>query len=244
MSIMSLNSKYIISILLSVVFLLSLPLDAKNETGFEDQFQMVVSSNPLLSFSKSALVPGWGELSQSSSSGYAFLTLEILLWAGRFYFVEEVNLREKEAYNFAVSFAGLRPGNYSKEFLHLLTRYNHSGFGPGGYNENVVRQAQSLFDDPTEQNVYIVNNAIMDDGLSWSWDSRDMRRRYSIMRKNADHNRDYVKAVTGVIVANHIISAINAARLTSRNNRLNQLSFNFKFDQKAINPILNAEFRF
>jgi hypothetical protein len=241
------NSNFKLLIIVLIISYLILPgiASASEKISFDEQFgydHIQSRSNPMLSFAKSAIIPGWGEIGQGSNSGYAFLAAEFLLWAGRFYFAEEVNLREREAYVYALQNAGLQPGNYSDEHLYILTRYNHSGFGAGGYNEFIYRQAQAM--DPDEREQYILDNAIFDDSLSWSWGSREQRRQYSIMRKNADHNRDYIKGVTGVIVANHIISAINAARITARNNRLQQLHFSIDYDHKRSLPLVNAEYRF
>ena len=195
-------------------------------------------------FLKSALVPGWGELSVGNKSGYAFLAMEVLLWSGRFYFLEEVKLREEESYIYALNYAGILPGGHDANYMHLLTRYNSSGFETGGYNEMVLRRAQILYpDDRDAQNQYLLDNAILDEDLFWSWESREHRRQYSIMRKNADHNRDYAKAMIGAIVANHIISAINSVRVTSAKRRQN-LQIGIDYDRKRLTPLLSAEYRF
>ena len=194
---------------------------------------------------KSAVIPGWGELSMGNKSGYLFLASEVLLWSSRFYFLEEVKLREEESYVYALQNAELRPGKYDKEFMELLTRYNSSGFDPGGYNEMVLIRAQTLYpNDATAQNQYILENAILDQSLFWSWGAREERRQYSIMRKNADHNRDYAKAVLGVIVANHVISAINAVRITAIRNRESRIKVGFDFDRRYNALVFNTEVRF
>ncbi len=175
------------------------------------------STQPQHAFIKSAIIPGWGEISSGSNAGYVFLGVELLLWGSRFYFGDQVDLHEKDAYMFALQNAGLKPGDYEAVFMQRISRYNSSGFDPGGYNEHILRRAQNLYpDDQVAQNQYILENAILDDDLAWNWGSRDQRRRYSIKLKNADHNRDYIKFVTGAIVANHIISAINSFRIANR----------------------------
>lgn len=199
--------------------------------------------NPLNSFLKSALIPGWGEISMGSNAGYVFFTLEFILWAGRLYFQEEVNLHEQEAYLYALQHANIKPADYDDDYLHKLTRYNSSGFGPGGYNEYIFKQAHNLYpEDEDLRNDYILNNAILDEELFWSWEDRDKRRIYSIKRKNADHSRDYVKFVTGTIVANHLISAINSLRIS---NQLNRQRVEFSIDiSKSMLPTVNLKFRF
>jgi hypothetical protein len=195
-------------------------------------------------FLKSALIPGWGELSMSNKSGYAFLAMELLLWSSHFFFLSEVKLREEEAYIYALQNAGINPGNRDEEYLVLLGKYNSSGFEPGGYNEMVYRRAKSLFSDPYEQDQYIAENAISEESLFWNWESREHRRDYSIMRKNADHNRDYAKAVVGAIVANHLISMINSVRIGVTRRRAERVNFGVKFDRERETPLLQTEISF
>lgn len=214
-----------------------LDVDFSNET--EDK-----GSSPFPVFLKSAVLPGWGELSMENKSGYLFLGLEVLLWCSRYYFREEVRLREEESYIYALQNAGLNPGKYDRDFLYLLTRYNSSGFEPGGYNEMVLQRAKALSDDPVEQQQYIQENAIFDENLFWSWESREHRRLYSIMRKNADHNRDYVKAVVGILIANRITSAINSVRIHSLRRHQERIKLSVDFDKTMRTPLLHAEFQF
>ena len=245
---MNLNSKMYKNLLLTscLIFFVSL-LFPQISTDFTYQEASTASNEiPIMkSFLKSAIIPGWGELSVGNKSGYFFLASEILMWGSRLYFLEEVNLREEESYLYALQHGGLQPGKHDRAYLELLTRYNSSGFEPGGYNEMILKRAQSLYpNDQEAQNQYLLNNAILDESLFWSWDSREDRRQYSIMRKNADHNRDYAKTVIGVIVANHVISAINAARVTSIKNRRSRIQFGFDYDRKHLAPIVRAEISF
>lgn len=185
-------------------------------------YPVVASSSPtppsvLL---RSALIPGWGELVQGDRSGYALLAMEILLWGTRFYFLEEEKLQSKTAYNFAIRYAHIDPsGNYDDDFLYHMSRYNSYGFDAGGYNANILIQAESII-DPQARLEFIQNN-IYDDDHYWYWDDRDKRNEYGILRKDAAHFTDYAKTVGGVIIANHILSAINALRIRARQKRIN-----------------------
>ncbi len=251
---MNSSFKIIVSlILLSSVSISLIAADSYNEsfaaqTGSDlPQEPTVTASQPSVfpTIMKSAIIPGWGELSMGNSSGYIFLLSEILLWSGRYYFLEEVKLREEESYVYALQYAGLQSGDYDAEFLHLLTKYNSSGFEAGGYNEMILQRARSLYpDDPAAQNQYIHDNAILDESLFWSWETREDRRLYSIMRKNADHNRDYAKAVVGVIVANHIVSVINSARIATAQRREQRLQIGFDYDHRSFTPLLKAAYSF
>ncbi len=221
---MSTNSKIII---LSIILLLVLPLSAQEKVS------------PQKAFLKSAILPGWGELSLGNNSGYAFLTTEILLWAANFYFGEEEDLKYKEAFNYAIKYAHIGASNSGNDtYLYHLTKYTSSGFDAGGYNAAILEQAESI-EDPLEREEFIQNN-IYPDNLYWEWDSKDRMRRYKIMRKDAGIYSDYAKSIGGVIIANHIISAINALRVGAKKNRT---SFQVTFDRE-MNPQFLCTYKF
>ena len=190
---------------------------------------------------RSALVPGWGELSVGNKSGLIFLASEILLLSSRFYFVEEADLKEKASYNFAVKYAHISAElDLSDEHYYHMTRYLNSGFETGGYNANIVEIAKALYpDDLLAQTQYIEENAYSDDEY-WAWDDKFKQKDYSILRKRITQYGDYVKAITGAVIANHIFSALNAFRSSSR---LKNLNAQVLLDSK-MNPILTLQYKF
>jgi hypothetical protein len=220
---MNTNSKFLLFILITVFFFVS--LNAKE-------------ISPRTAFLRSALIPGWGEISQGNNSGYFLLATEVLLWSSIFYFNEEEDLLLKESYNYAIRYAHIDPqSDFDNDFLYHLSRYNSSGYEAGGYNAYIIEQAETI-EDPLEKQEFIENN-IYSDALFWEWDSKENRRQYGIKRKDSSHFNDYAKAVTGVIIANHIVSAINSIRI-NRKNRLDvKVSFNGKFD-----PVLLLNYQF
>ena len=196
--------------------------------------------NPRISFLKSAILPGWGELSLGNKSGYVLLTTELIFWSSRFYYLEEADLKEKASYIYALKYAHINPGNYSDEYFFHLSRYESSGYETGGYNAYIVELAKSKFpDDPEAQTEYI-NANIYSDEYFWQWDNNDTKHEYSILRKRITQYTDYAKAFMGAIIANHIISAINSARISSKLKRLNA---NVQFDSN-LNPILSIRYNF
>lgn len=161
---------------------------------------------------RSLVVPGWGELHMGDRTGYIFLASEALLWAGNFYFNNESDIMADRAHDYAVQYAGINPGDYDDAYWVNLSKYDNSGFGGGGYNESVMRDALSRFpDDPAAQQEYIDANAYPED-YAWDWDNDSHQMNYNRMRKDVTNNSDYAKVVTGVIVANHVLSAVNALR--------------------------------
>ncbi|MCD4828559.1 MAG: hypothetical protein K8R90_03905 [Candidatus Cloacimonetes bacterium] len=178
------------------------------------------AANTRLVLLRSLVIPGWGELSMGDPSGYVFLTTEVMLWAGRYYFTNESDITESAAHDFAVQWSGIRPGNYDEDYWLDLVRYDSSGYDAGGYNESVLRDALSRYpDDPEAQQAYIDEHAYSD-MYAWDWVDREHRARFSSMRSDASQYSDYAKTVTGIIVANHLLSVLNTLRSARSRQRL------------------------
>lgn len=190
---------------------------------------------------RSALIPGWGELSAGNKSGFIFLASEVLLLSSRFYFAEEADLKTKASYNFAVKYAHINPDlDLSDDYYYHMTRYISSSFETGGYNANIVEIAKVLYpDDLLAQTQYIEENAYSDDDY-WGWDDEFKQKEYSILRKRITQYGDYVKAITGAVIANHIFSALNAFRASSR---LNNLNAQVLLDSN-MNPVFTLQYKF
>ncbi|MDP8202838.1 MAG: hypothetical protein P9M11_11965 [Candidatus Tenebribacter burtonii] len=190
---------------------------------------------------RSALIPGWGEFAAGNKSGFIFLASEIMLLSSRFYFLEEADLKAKASYNYAVKYAHINPNiNLSDEYYHYMSRYMNSGFNAGGYNAYIVEIAKARFpDDQEAQTQYIEENKYSDDEY-WGWDDSTKQKKYSILRKRITQYGDYAKAITGAVIANHIISALNAFKVSSR---LKNLNAHIQLDSN-LNPIFTLQYRF
>ncbi|MDA3814205.1 MAG: hypothetical protein PF570_08135 [Candidatus Cloacimonetes bacterium] len=190
---------------------------------------------------RSALIPGWGELTAGNKTGLVFLASEVLLLSSRFYFLEEADLKDKASFNYAVKYAHINPNiDITDEYYYHMSRYMSSGFDIGGYNAYIVEIAKIRFpDDPQAQTQYIEENSYSDDNY-WGWDDEDRKKDYSILRKRITQYGDYAKAITGAVIANHIISALNAFRVSSR---LKNLNAQIQLDSN-MNPIFTLQYNF
>jgi len=199
-------------------------------------------SNPRISLMKSALIPGWGELSNGSKSGYVFLSLEVAFWFSKYYVNTEKKLSEREAYNYAVQYAHIDPMlEYSEEYYGYLKKYGSSGYEPGGFNAIVVETAMALYpNDIIEQNKYIKDNSISEE-KSWNWSSYEDRAYYSGRRTDILDYSDMSKAIGGMILANHLISGINSLLGNVKQNK--RLETQVYFDSK-LNPALQVSYKF
>ncbi|MCD4652241.1 MAG: hypothetical protein K8S56_10730 [Candidatus Cloacimonetes bacterium] len=223
---MNINSKIIVLICIFVVL-----------SGFASALPQVLKA-----FVKSAVVPGWGELSNGSKLGYPFIANEVALWSMYFYFSNEATLNEDAAFDYAVRFGGVNPeGNYDDDYFQHLSKFNSYGFEPGGFNEDIQRTAISKYPgDSAAQQTYIEEN-MYTDIYAWQWSTRQQRSDYTKLRNDYSHNNDYAKTVTGVIVVNHLISAINSVRIAVKKER--GITFDVRLNQDMI-PIINAQLRF
>lgn len=176
---------------------------------------------------KSAIIPGWGELSSNNSSGYVFLSTEILLWSSRIYFDEESKYKLKQSKQFAINYADINPdAAYSESYYEDLEDYLSWNYEPEGYNYQIYQEALSKYPYPEDADAedietvdnarenYIQNNAYPEN-QSWDWESKERKRQYKVLRKEVLDYKDYFKTVGGLIIVNHLISVFNTLRITT-----------------------------
>lgn len=196
--------------------------------------QLTIS--PLL---KSAILPGWGQISIDRSYGYGMITSEVLFWSAYFYNINEQQLKDRQSYEYALKFAHINPGEYSDQYYRYLSKYDTSGFSAGGFNAMVRSTALSLYpDDLTAQQAYIEENAIPD-AMAWQWDDFTLRRKYSTMRRDILELKDQAQIITGLLIANHIISSIDMLRLKKHWKNVHP---SFQFYRNT--PVLNLQVDF
>jgi len=203
--------------------------------------------SPKIAFLKSAILPGWGQLESGSKSGLFFLTSEVLLWSTKYYYDNEADLKETASKKYAINFAGIDPeGSYNDDYFYLLTRYNSSGYESGGYNSFVYLNEPQPEDFEEEDDFeeayqnYYAENTLISENKSWLWKSREHRHDYAILRKRIIQYGDYSQTMVGVIIANHLVSAIHAA-LVSR--KASKFDVSVSMDNQ-FRPRLNCQYRF
>jgi len=190
---------------------------------------------------KSALIPGWGELSMGNKSGYVFLASELILWSSVFYFQQESDLKDTASQNYAIKYAHVDPDlEMTEDYLYDLRRNLSSGYETGGYNAGIVETAKAMFpDDLVLQDQYIEDH-IYSDEFYWEWDSRENKHDYAILRKRMVQYSGYIKGITGGIIANHLVSALNSLIFAKKRNKV---KMNVQFDTE-MNPILLVNYKF
>lgn len=146
----------------------------------------------------SLLLPGMGELyAEGFDEGKYSLISEGALWLTYYGFQQYGTWLQNDARSFASTHAGATiAGKNDAYFVNL------GNFGDTyEYNEKKLR-------DRDIEKLYSVNSSYY-----WKWDSDANRRQYRALRVSSDKVFNNGKFIVGAIIVNHILSAVNAARL-------------------------------
>ncbi|NUN69820.1 MAG: hypothetical protein HUU02_08935 [Bacteroidetes bacterium] len=146
----------------------------------------------------SLLLPGMGEYYAGGfDEGQYSLIAEGGLWLTWFSFRQYGSWLRDDARNFAAAHAGVSlSGKNDRYFVDL-----------GNFNDIYEYNDKQLQDRELER-VYDANSS-----LYWRWDSDQNRQEYRALRVSSEKVLNNAQFVIAGIVVNHIISAINAARL-------------------------------
>jgi len=199
---------------------------------------MLFAENRSLMVLKSLAVPGLSQINSGKEYGYVMLTTEALIIGSLFYFNSESDILKQESYEYAIKYAHLAPGHYSDTYFKHLARYESSGFDAGGYNNWIRQTALELYPyDPAMQQQYMAENCYTDDQY-WYWDSSENRNQYNKIRNRSNDYRDYAMVTGGILLLNHLTSAIDVMRWSAEAKR-----GNISFSLKERTPILQLNYQ-
>jgi hypothetical protein len=158
----------------------------------------VFSSEPskAKAFLMSFAIPGMGERASGAKGRAAlFFGIETMLWTTHIVLKQQAISREHDYRLFATGHAGYNPiGKDHENFVNVENYPNVRA-----YNEAKLQQ----------RNLGAVYPE--DDFHSWHWDFDADRKSFEAMRESADRRRRASLFMIGGILANHIISGIDAA---------------------------------
>ncbi len=152
----------------------------------------------------SLILPGMGEwYADDFGSGRYSLIAEATLWLTYASFQQYGTWFQSDARQFAVAHAGASLSGKNDQFFVNMGNFDNVY----DYNEQKLRE-RDLADvyDPAA-------------GYFWSWDSDADQQRFRSLRVSGDRIFNNSEFVIGAVVLNHIISAVNAARLVRHYNR-------------------------
>lgn len=189
-------------------------------------------------FLLSMAVPGFSQVNSGRNYGYVMLATEASLIGTMLYLSSESQLLVDESYTYALKFAHLEPQDYDAAFLKNVGRYNSSGFDAEGYNAYIRREALDLYpNDPVAQQAYI-NEHSYGEAEYWRWDAAENRAKYNKMRNDSADLESYGKLAVGVMLLNHLVSAIDVLRYSRNQNT------QFSIGLKKGHPQLKVSYRF
>ncbi len=160
----------------------------------------------------SLLLPGMGELyAEDFNGGRYSLVAEGALWLTYASFRQYGTWLQTDARDYASSHAGVSQNGKDDQFFVNIGNFDNVY----DYNDKKLRDRDiSDVYDPAQ-------------GYSWNWDSDASRQRFRALRISSDKVFNNSRFVIGAIVVNHIVSALNAARLVRHFNKNTEESFGF-----------------
>jgi len=152
----------------------------------------------------SLMLPGAGEyyIGENNTAKVFFIT-EIVLWTGYFAFDAYHNWKRDDMYVFAATHSGAQAKGKPAQYFVDIGNYDNI------YDYNDAKQRQREF-----YKVYPVN-----EDYNWEWDSNDNRDHFEKMRISSDKAYNRAIFTIGGIIANHVVSAIDAVWQTHRHNK-------------------------
>jgi len=146
-------------------------------------------------FLMSLLVPGWGQsYAESKTRSLIYLGTEIGLWLTYGGLVAYSDWREQDYRNYAAAHAGVNNTGKSSSFFIDVGNYNSIY----EYNNAKLRQRN-------------LNEYYRDtETFYWQWQNEAHRERFDQLRISSDTAYNRSTMLLGVIMANHLISAIDA----------------------------------
>ncbi|MDI6803202.1 MAG: hypothetical protein QME58_05065 [Bacteroidota bacterium] len=206
----------------------SIELESRNASVFSAYSASQKKSVPL-AVALSLVLPGMGELYTGDYSRGKYLTsAEGFLWL-TFTSVQLYGTWLKnDARLFAVTNAGVNLDGKDDKFFVNIGNYSDIYW----YNERKLQ-------DREEDQLYDPNS-----NYYWQWNNEASRQKYRYIRIKSDEVFNSRQFIVGAILANHIVSAINAGMLASKYNKQSGVTNNFQINSKLRVNANHPEFVF
>ena len=174
-------------------------------------------------FFLSLLLPGLGErYAGYKKKSEIFFGTEIVLWLTYSGFLKYRDWRQEDYQAFAATHAGVRTQGKSETYYVTIANFDNID----EYNAAMLRQ-RNLPKYYTDTEKYF-----------WSWDNKTNRNKFEDLRISADNADTRATFALGAILANHLISAIDAVWSVHKTNSAQQAGFEWdvQFGDGIINP--------
>jgi hypothetical protein len=170
--------------------------------------------SPARSIGASLILPGWGQhLTGHSGRARVFLATEAALIATFIGFRVQGEVRQDRYSDYAGLFAGVENAKGKSDgYYRNLGRY----MSAADYEDDLARDARARFgDDIAQREAYVAARRPRPDE-AWQWESRARREAFTEMRKESRSSFHRADQVIGVILLNHVLSAVDAGRLSRK----------------------------
>ncbi len=177
-------------------------LDNTKSSGFSTSSGKIARKSPALAAVASFVVPGLGELYAGRYDVGKYSTIaEVSLWV--FYTAVELysNQVRNDAITYARIYSGAEVAGKSSQFLVNIGNFLNTQ----DYNIKKIHDGD-------------YGNLYSSSSYQWQWQSDADRASFKALRIKADEYLNYGRYTAAVIILNHLVSAIDAARLTANFN--------------------------
>ena len=180
--------------------------------------------NKVKAFLLSLILPGLGERYVGArKKSEMFMGAEVVFWLTYAGFLKYHDWREQDYETFAAAHARVDTDDKSETFFINVGNYDNVF----EYNEAKLRQ-RNLPDYYQDTEKYF-----------WQWDSEEYRLQYEEIRLSAKRASNYATFALGAILANHLVSAIDAVWSAHKVNKAaeqSSLDWNVEFGDGYIQP--------
>jgi hypothetical protein len=169
-------------------------------------------------FFLSLAVPGAGEYYVGQKKyTRGFLAAEAVIWSLALFSRCQGAMWKDDYIAFAAAEAGANPSRKDDLYYQNIYEWPNSDW----YNEYQWAEARDLYpDDPDAQAAYVADK-LYSGADAWEWQSAEEWDRFRNLRVKSESAYRRVTYAAGTALLNHMLSAVNAARLAkSHNNRL------------------------
>ncbi|MFA6618606.1 MAG: hypothetical protein WCT23_06030 [Candidatus Neomarinimicrobiota bacterium] len=170
-------------------------------------FGLYAQESKDLSILKSIVLPGWGEISKGSNSGYIFLGTEAALWMSFGALRYSYSIQTKDAISYSQLHAGLK--NYPDKAEFWTDLGNHISY---------EHHKASMLESRKPEKIWDID-------YNWEWDSRESLLEYDRLHRKKELS--YITSnfmFTGMIV-NRIASVINVRYLKTKDMKISAVSY-------------------
>lgn len=177
-------------------------LENTNSAESSNSQSQIGHKSPALAALASFVVPGLGELYAGRYDVGKYSTIaEVSLWA----FYTAVELYSSQVRNDAITYARIYSG------AEVAGKSNQFFVNIGNFLNTQDYNIKKIHDGD-------YGNLYSSSSYQWQWQSDADRARFKALRIKADEYLNYGRYTAAVIILNHLISAVDAARLTAHFN--------------------------